>query len=105
MAELMRPQRERLGAGAGGLDDLFGAAPGVGLVTVSHGLHTEQLPVANATVGEIRRRYADRFDIDPQSQARIDGRPVRDDETVQTGQHIMFMRHAGEKGNAAGTLA
>ena len=48
-------------------------------VTVSHGVHTESLPVGNMTVGEIRRRYADRFDIDPHSQAEVDGRVVGDE--------------------------
>ena len=98
MPELMRPRRERLGSGPGGLDDIFDPGPDAALVTVSHGLHVEQLPVGNMTVREIRRRYADRFDIDARSGARIDGRDARDDEVVRPGQQLMFMHHTGEKG-------
>ena len=98
MPELMRARRERLGSGPGGLDDIFSGGPQIGLVTISHGLHIEQLPVANMTVREIRRRFADRFDIDSRSRAQIDGRDARDDEVVQSGQQVMFMHHAGEKG-------
>ena len=101
MAELTRTHRERLGSGPGGLDDIFSSGAAPTIATVTSGLHTETLPVANMTVGEIRRRFADRFDIDPQSMARIDGRDARDNEVVRAGQHVMFMRHLGEKGRAA----
>jgi hypothetical protein len=81
--------------------DVFDHCTTGGLVTVNHGLHTEQLPVGNMTVGEIRARYADRFDIDPLSQGQIDGRNVADSTVVQPGQMLMFVRYAGEKGTGA----
>jgi hypothetical protein len=96
-------RRREAAAGPGGLDDLFGdAGTPVGLVEVNHGLYTENLPVAGLSVGEIRSRYRDRFDIDPRGGAQIDGRDVDDSTTVRAGQILMFVRHAGEKGMASG---
>jgi hypothetical protein len=95
MPEQVRTRRESHGTGPRGLDDVP-AAPG--LVTVNHGLHTEQLPVAGLSVGVIRARYRDRFDIDPLSHAVLDGAEAGSDTVVRTGQVLMFMRKAGEKG-------
>ena len=95
MLETTRTRRESHGTGPRGLDDTATAA---GLVTVNHGLHTELLPVSGMTVGEIRARYRDRFDIDPQSHAVIDGVETGNDTVVRPGQLLMFMRRAGEKG-------
>lgn len=107
MLESSIPRREEtLEPGPGGLGNMFDDCGGQGgLVTVNHGLHTEQLPVGGMTVAQIRGRYADRFDIDPFSQAQIDGRDVGDDVAVRPGQLLMFVRHAGEKGLSPGCLA
>jgi hypothetical protein len=53
------------------------------------------------SVGEIRRRFRDRFDLDPHSQAVLDGHDVGDDVVVRAGQALMFVRRAGEKGAPA----
>ena len=100
MLETTRPNRpESYDVGPGGPDELFnGCGAGGGMVTVNSGLHTERLPVGNMTIAEIHSRYSDRFDIDPLSQAHVDGNPVADDVTVQPGQILMFVRQAGEKG-------
>jgi hypothetical protein len=82
----------------GAPDDLFATPGEPELVTVSHGIHLERLPVGNRTVAEIRTRFADRFDIDPRSRAQVDGRPADDRTVVRPGQVLMFIRHAGEKG-------
>jgi hypothetical protein len=97
MLECIRSRQRESSATGGGLDDIFSAAAD-GLATVSHGFHGEPLPVANLTVGEIRRRYADRFDIDPRSQAQIDGCDVDDEAVVRAGQQLTFVHIAGEKG-------
>jgi hypothetical protein len=89
--------REHIGAGGGapaGADD---AADSI-MVTVSHWPYCERLPVGEMTVGEIRRRYADRFDIDPQSVATLDGNEADAETVVAAGQTLMFVRRAGEKG-------
>jgi len=102
MLETIRPRHEEtFDPGPGGQTDLFDGCGSGTLVTVNYGLYTEQLPVGNMTVAEIRARCADRFDIDPQSVAQIDGHIVRDDVVVQPGQMLMFVRHAGEKGLGA----
>jgi len=104
MLETTRPRhQETFVPGPGGPNGVFDNAGAGGLVTVNHGLHTEQLPVGNMTVGEIRARYADRFDIDPHSQAQIDGHAVGDDVVCRPGQMLMFVRHAGEKGSSGCT--
>lgn len=100
MLEQMRPNRETHGAGPGGLDDIFAGGNGSGLATVSHAPYAEQLPVGNMSVAEVRSRYRDRFDIDPHSQAILDGAEVGDDTIVRAGQTLMFVRRAGEKGIA-----
>lgn len=91
---LQQPER-RLDQGPSGLDDFTDVG---GPVTVSHGVHSESLPAGNMTVGEIRRRFADRFDIDPGSEAEVDGRVVGDDTVIRAGQMLSFRRDAGEKG-------
>lgn len=101
MQEQDRPKRqEEYGSGPGGLGTVFGDDDaGAGMVTVTHGLHQEQLPVGDAaTVGDIRRRLADRLDIAPDSQAHLDGDNVGDDVVVRPGQSLMFVHRAGEKG-------
>ena len=68
------------------------------MVTVSHWPYCERLPVANMSVGEIRRRYSERFDIDPRCQPTLDGNEAGSDTIVRAGQMLMFVRRAGEKG-------
>jgi hypothetical protein len=88
-------------SGAGLFDD---SSDGGGLASVSSGVYAEQIPVAGMTVGDIRRRYADRFDIDPESQAVVDGQDVGDDVVLGVGQSLMFTHRSGEKGAARRVL-
>ena len=89
--------RERIGSGGPGSGDIGDAADSM-MVTVSHWPYCERLPVGDLTVGEIRRRYADRFDIDPQSVATVDGNEAGAETIVTAGQTLLFVRRAGEKG-------
>lgn len=99
MLEQDLPRRdEDFGGGPRGLGTIFADDAGPGMVTCSHGLHHEQLPVANMTVGQIRARLADRMDIDPHARAQVDGRDAGDDVVVRPGQNLMFVHRAGEKG-------
>lgn len=98
MNERTRNAREREG-GYGYSSEIFGGGESPpGLVTVSSGPYLESLPVANMTVGEIRRRFRTRLDLDPESQAVLDGQDVGDDVVVRAGQSLMFARRSGEKG-------
>jgi hypothetical protein len=68
------------------------------MATVAHGVYADTLPVAHMTVGAVRVRFRDQFDIDPSAMAVIDGRPVDEGTVVQPGQLLTFVRRAGEKG-------
>jgi hypothetical protein len=94
-------QRQRFGPagpspGSGFFDD---PETGARTVTVTHGAFSEELPVAEMTVSEVRSRFGDRLDIHPQALGIIDGSPVGDDTTIRAGQTLMFVRLSGEKGN------
>lgn len=98
MSETFQHENERPALG-GGFDRQFGGTPDAHqTITVSSGPHIEEIPVAETTVGEIRRRFGSRFDIDPQSQAILDGHTVDNQTIVRAGQALMFAREAGEKG-------
>jgi len=101
MNELLRPTRENP-RGSGGAGSIFAdeEAESPQLVTVSSGPYAEHLPVGDMSVGEIRRRFRDRLDIDPRSVAVVDGHDVSDDTVVTAGQVLTFMHRAGEKGYA-----
>src|SRR5687767_15061204 len=98
MNERNRPAREITPGFAGFNDPLDEPDDGDRLVTVTSGPYAEQLPVSNSTVGEIRTRLRDRFDIDRRSTAVLDGNDVADDTVVRAGQVLMFVHRAGEKG-------
>lgn len=91
-------------AGPGSGDDVFGALGGTatsaGNATVIHGTYAETLPVAEMSIAQVRRRFADLLDIHPESTAILDGQPADENDTVQAGQSLMFVRRAGEKGCA-----
>lgn len=95
-AEKKRATKEAFDAGGGGFG-LPGAAAGA--VVVSHGLYSDSIPVAGKTVGEIRADQADAFDIPPDAQAIVNGKPSDDDTQVAAGDTLEFVKHAGEKGS------
>src|SRR6185503_10036343 len=99
MTELTQPTTRERPTNAGGLGSLFddNHEPG-GLVTVAVGPYVERLPLGNSTVAQIRARFGQRFDIDPRTQAVLDGHEVGDDTVVRTGQVLMFVHKSGEKG-------
>ena len=94
---IRRPAAES--GGPSGFGSIFDPASG-GAVTIMNGPYAEQLPAGGMTVGEIRRRFGDRFDVDPQSLAVLDGDVVDDETVVLAGQLLRFSRRAGEKGSA-----
>ena len=92
--------RPRAGVGpAGGpWDDDPLAPPTPELATVSHGPYAQTLPVGGMTVAEVRRRFRDRLDLDPDCLAIVDGEEVGDDRRIGAGELVTFVRRAGEKG-------
>jgi len=101
MTELTQPIPRERTAATGRLAGIFddNHEPG-GLVTVAVGPYVERLPLGNSTVAQIRARFGLRFDIDPRTQAVLDGQEVGDDTLVRTGQVLMFVHKSGEKGAA-----
>jgi hypothetical protein len=70
-----------------------------GLAVVGSGIYSESLPISGMSVEAVRQRFADRLDIDPSATAVLDGNAVDDEQTtVHTGQTLIFVRWAGEKG-------
>jgi hypothetical protein len=87
-------------SGPGDSSDVWDApddAPG--LAVVGSGIYSERLPISGMSVEAVRQRFADRLDIDPSATAVLDGNAVDDEQTtVHTGQTLIFVRWAGEKG-------
>lgn len=98
MRETRRTQRREYGPEASRFASEQTSDPLSSTATVAHGPYAEQIAVVGLTVAEIRSRYRDRFDIDPESQALLDGEPADDSETVMAHQVLTFVRKAGEKG-------
>ena len=69
------------------------------MATVSVGPYVERLPIAGKTVGEIRKRFKAKMDIDDRSQPILDGEEVKAETVVKEGQVLMFIHKAGEKGS------
>lgn len=84
----------------GGNGDGFSGLGGLPnpMVSVSSGPYAEDLPIAGMSVGEVRQKYADRFDIGDGAQAVLNGKETKDDVILKTGENLMFIMHAGEKG-------
>jgi hypothetical protein len=99
MTEKTRVRPEQPTFGSDGLGDIFAPNAAVTPVMVAHGPYSERLPVGGMTVGEIRSRYRDRFDIDPRSHPVLDGHDVDNNTVVRAGQVLTFVRRAGEKGS------
>lgn len=98
MKEKTQKPKQTTGGGGG---SLFDSVPGMlpnPMVNVSCGPYAEELPVSGMSVGEVRKRFADRLDIDAKSQAIINGNSAKDDVILNTGENLMFIKHAGEKG-------
>lgn len=99
----MRPPDEAMAlfpGGPGDGSDVWGPPDdATGLAVVGSGIYSESLPVNGMSVEAIRQQFADRLDIDPSATAVLDGNAVEDEQTtVHTGQALIFVRWAGEKG-------
>ena len=98
-------RREQLQLGGAGGGDLFGTGDDPGLVTLVSGCYSQQLPVANMSVKEVRRRFGDRMDVDNNSLAIVDGHQVTsEDQVLKSGEVLMFTKRSGEKGTLHGEL-
>ena len=87
-------------SGGGSIFDSVPELPKNTNLNVSSGPYVEDLPVAGTTVGEVRKKFSDRFDIDAQAVAIVNGVPVGEKYLLNAAESLMFVRHAGEKGGA-----
>jgi hypothetical protein len=69
-----------------------------GLATLTHGPYVESVPIAGLTVGTIRRRFTDRYNLPADGLGMVDGHMVGDDTVIRSGQLLTFMHRANAKG-------
>lgn len=83
-----------------GLPDAEERAPTIPTITITSGPYLEQVPLAGGptTVGDLRRRFGNRLDIDPAAIAVVGGRTADANTRVGPGDTVMFIHRAGEKG-------
>lgn len=98
MKEKIKKEEKQAGAGGGSIFDSVPPLQESKECNVSSGPYSESLPVAGMPVGEIRKKFSDRFDIDEKAQAIINGIPSGEETILKAGESLMFVRHAGEKG-------
>ncbi len=69
-----------------------------GIVRVIHGIHSLSVGVAGKTVSEAREALRQALNISPRAVALVDGQEVDEGQRLLPGQHLEFVRMAGEKG-------
>lgn len=99
MEKKKQDQQKQAGGGGGSIFDGVPALPANKNVSIASGPYAEDLPVAGMSVGEVRKRFKDRFDIDDAAQSIVGGKAVGDETILKAGENLMFVRHAGEKGS------
>ena len=70
-------------------------------VRVIAGADVQDLDLAGRCVGAARAIAAALFGIHPAAVALVGGRQVRDDHVLAVGEHLEFVKYAGEKGAGA----
>lgn len=68
------------------------------MVRVVHGIHSLSVGVAGRTVSEAREALRQALNISPRAVALVDGHEVEESQILLPGQHLEFVRMAGEKG-------
>lgn len=63
-----------------------------------HGIHALSVGVAGKTVREAREVLRQALNISPRAIAIVDGQEVDEGQVLLPGQHLEFVRMAGEKG-------
>lgn len=63
-----------------------------------HGIHALSVAVAGKTVSEAREALRQALNISPRAIALVDGHEVDESQVLMPGQHLEFVRLAGEKG-------
>ena len=69
-----------------------------GEVRVLYGIHALSVGVAGKTVSEVREALRQALNISPRAIALVDGQEVDESHILLPGQHLEFVRRAGQKG-------
>jgi Mg-chelatase subunit ChlI len=80
------------------------APPGrdvVGKVRVVYGIHALSVGVAGKTVSEVRVALGQAMNVSPRAIALVNGQEVSESQILLPGQHLEFVRQAGEKGRSS----
>jgi hypothetical protein len=67
-------------------------------VKVSYGVHNLEAAIAGKSVSEVRQALKEPLNIDPRALALVNGRDVAASHILKQGDHLEFVRLAGEKG-------
>ena len=67
-------------------------------VTVLHGAHEGQHPVADQTVASVRATFAGPYNIPANAMARINGQTVQNDYVLRPNERLEFVMADTEKG-------
>ena len=101
MEKKKKKQEKELNGGgpSNPLGDIFSQEQDNGKVMIMHGPYAESLAVSGMSVEKVRKKFSDRFDIDPGSVALVDGKEINDENfSLEQGSVLMFTKKAGEKG-------
>ncbi len=69
-----------------------------GQVQISYGVHSLTAAIAGKSVAEVRQALKEPLNIDPRAVALVNGRDVAASQVLKEGDHLEFVRLAGEKG-------
>jgi hypothetical protein len=77
-----------------------GQAP-AGQIKISYGVHNLDAAIAGKSISEVRQALKEPLNIDPRALALVNGLDVAASYILQNGDHLEFVRLAGEKGQGS----
>jgi molybdopterin converting factor small subunit len=69
-----------------------------GTFTLFAGVERATIEADGATVGDVRDRFADAYNISTSANALVNGRTVEEDFVPKAGDELSFSKATGEKG-------
>ena len=97
MRQIQQPRAQQ-SAGPGGDPFDASSANTAELAMITHGPYAEEIPIAGLTVGQVRRRFRDRYQIPQEGIGMLDGEEVAEDTVITAGQLLTFIHTVNKKG-------
>lgn len=70
-----------------------------GVIKVTYGANSQEFGnLEGKTVGQVRQDLAEAFNLPEGAKALVQGEEVDDDQTLQKGDHLEFVKPSGSKG-------